>query len=281
VAGGLDVGSYFDLAKRVRDQDDLATWRSMIGAMHMCDRCVDEDTRPALQAFVRSMTAPALERLAEPTDDEGDLIGELCGMLLSTLAVLGNDPDAVARARQVAAAAERGDAVHPALLAAAVTVTAATGSDDEHRDFVRRSHAARTPQDELRYLEALADFPTESQMAATVQLAASSEVRSQNAPFLLRRCIAHRQHGPAAWAFVVAHWDELTERFPDNSVVRMCEGVRTLIRPGEVDATAVFFATHPIPQAGKSLDQILERQRVNSALRIRVERSLRNYFAGF
>ena len=30
-----------------------------------------------------------------------------------------------------------------------------------------------------------------------------------------------------------------------------------------------FFAEHPIPQAAKTLDQVLERQRVNAALRER------------
>jgi puromycin-sensitive aminopeptidase len=278
VAGGLDAGSFCDVVARFVDQHDLATWRSMIGALQLCGRCVDADTRPAFEEFVRALTAPALERLADPSDGEEDLIGELRGLLLTTLAVLGGDADAVASARRIALQADRDEPVHPALLAAAVAVTAHTGSDAEHADYLRRSQTARTPQEELRYLEALADFPTASQMAATVQLAASSGVRSQNAPFLLRRCIAHREHGPAAWAFVMAHWDELTEKFPDNSVVRMCEGVRTLIRPGEVEATAAFFATHPIPQAGKSLDQVLERQRVNGALRSRVESSLRNYF---
>jgi puromycin-sensitive aminopeptidase len=278
VAGGLDAGSFFDLIARFADQRDLSTWRSMIGALQLCDRCVEAETRPALQGFVRALAGPALASLAEPSDGEEDLIGELRGLLLTTMAVLGNDADAVARARAFAARADRTEFVHPALLAAAVTVTAHTGSDVEHAAYVRRSASARTPQEELRYLEALADFPTAAQMAATLELAASSKVRSQNAPFLLRRCIAHRQHGPAAWAFVMTHWDELTNKFPDNSVVRMCEGARTLIRPGELETTAEFFATHPIPQAGKSLDQILERQRVNSALRSRVETSLRSYF---
>jgi hypothetical protein len=35
-----------------------------------------------------------------------------------------------------------------------------------------------------------------------------------------------------------------------------------------------FFAEHPIPQAAKTLDQHLERQRVNAALRAREEQPL-------
>jgi puromycin-sensitive aminopeptidase len=35
-----------------------------------------------------------------------------------------------------------------------------------------------------------------------------------------------------------------------------------------------FFAEHPIPQATKTLEQLLERQRVNAALRAREEEPL-------
>ena len=41
------------------------------------------------------------------------------------------------------------------------------------------------------------------------------------------------------------------------------------ITPELVADAAGFFAAHPIEQAAKTLEQILERQRVNAALRSR------------
>jgi hypothetical protein len=41
-----------------------------------------------------------------------------------------------------------------------------------------------------------------------------------------------------------------------------------------------FFSEHPIPQAAKTLDQVLERQRVNAALREREEANLQSALAG-
>jgi hypothetical protein len=46
----------------------------------------------------------------------------------------------------------------------------------------------------------------------------------------------------------------------------------------ETDVQA-FFSEHPIPQAAKTLDQILERQRVNVALRGREELPLASHLA--
>ena len=81
--------------------------------------------------------------------------------------------------------------------------------------------------------------------------------------------LQQRHHGPAAWAFVRDHWEEANERFPTNTIVRMASGVRLLNTPEAVDDVRSFFTAHPIAQAAKTLEQILERQRVNAALRTR------------
>jgi puromycin-sensitive aminopeptidase len=97
----------------------------------------------------------------------------------------------------------------------------------------------------------------------------SSEVRSQNAPFLLRAAVANRRHGAAAWAYVRANWAQALDRFPSSTIVRMVDSVKFLSTPDQVDDTARFFAAHPIDQATKTLDQILERQQVNARFRSR------------
>ena len=47
----------------------------------------------------------------------------------------------------------------------------------------------------------------------------------------------------------------------------MVDGVRFLTLPEQVEDAAAFFASHPIPQSAKGLEQTLERQRVAAALR--------------
>jgi puromycin-sensitive aminopeptidase len=159
--------------------------------------------------------------------------------------------------------------VDPELTAAATSVVAATGDADTYAGMCRVVGSSTNPQEQLRHLYALAEFDDEQLMLDTCEFAMSSAVRTQNAPFLLRAAIANRRHGPSAWAFVRDHWDEANERFPANTIVRMVESVRLLNRPDLVDETAQFFADHPIAQSAKTLEQILERQRVNSAFRSR------------
>jgi puromycin-sensitive aminopeptidase len=87
----------------------------------------------------------------------------------------------------------------------------------------------------------------------------------------LARCIALRENGVLAWNFVRNYWDHAQVKFPTNTIVRMVDPVKFLNTPElEADVQA-FFAEHNIPQAAKTLQQVLERQRVNTALRSREE----------
>ena len=66
------------------------------------------------------------------------------------------------------------------------------------------------------------------------------------------------------------HWDEANERVPDeHDRAHGRSGVQLLNTPEAVADVQAFFAEHPIPQAAKTLEQMLERQRVNAALRAR------------
>jgi puromycin-sensitive aminopeptidase len=99
-----------------------------------------------------------------------------------------------------------------------------------------------------------------------------SEVRTQNAPFLLARALLNRTHGSIAWQFVRQHWPELLERFPSSTIVRMTDGVKWLI--DAVPDVEGFFAEHPVPQGKKTLAQHLERLHVNAAFRDREHAAL-------
>ena len=54
----------------------------------------------------------------------------------------------------------------------------------------------------------------------------------------------------------------------------MVSSVTTLTTPDLVADVQAFFSEHPIPQAVKTLEQLLERQKVNAGLRTREADSL-------
>ena len=74
------------------------------------------------------------------------------------------------------------------------------------------------------------------------------------------------------------HWDQLNARFPSNLMIRIIEPVPRLTRPEEEADVAAFLSEHPLPQAAKRVEQVLERQAVNVVMRQREEPALATAF---
>jgi hypothetical protein len=68
---------------------------------------------------------------------------------------------------------------------------------------------------------------------------------------------------------VRSHWEQANERFPENTIIYMIDSVKLLTADAVSADVQSFFAEHEIPQSAKTLEQVLERQRVNTALRTR------------
>ncbi|MEZ5215896.1 MAG: ERAP1-like C-terminal domain-containing protein [Ilumatobacteraceae bacterium] len=232
--------------------------------------------RAALDAFrarVRALASAPLARLSwDPAPDEDDLTAKLRGLLVGLVAVLGGDGAATTRARGLfERSLEQPDSIDPELVAAATSVVASTGDAADFDRFVEIFRHPSTPQEQLRALYSLAEFDDAALVARAVEFALGGEVKTQNAPFLIGRCIANRNHGQSAWKLLRERWAEANERFPTNTIVRMVDPVKLLNTPAAAADVQAFFAEHPIVQAVQTLNQVLERQRVNVALRSREE----------
>jgi puromycin-sensitive aminopeptidase len=271
LAGRMSASDLRAFLGAFSSEREHTVWQAISKALRGLGRLLDDGpARERFQAEVRELASPALESLGDPDDDESDLTSKLRGLLVTLVGVLGDDAGVQARCREwFHAASVDPTAVDPELTSAATMVVAATGDADTYDRMRQRFLTATTPQEQLRHLYALAEFDDEALVLATCEFAMSSDVRTQNAPFLLRAAIANRRHGPAAWAFVRDHWNEAIDRFPSNTIVRMVDSVSLLSTPELVADTSAFFAEHPIEQATKTLEQVLERQRVNTQLRLR------------
>jgi len=262
------------------DETDLSVWQRIIGIIGSLDRLVDGQSREAFQSRVHALITPTLTRLGpHPVADERDRDRELRGELTEALGILAADGDAQAEARRIVELAHRSndsdatdqatDPIDPSMLAASIAITAETGTSEDFDRFVRRMEHASTPQEELRYLYALCRFTEPALMTRLLDMTVTDKIRTQNAPYVIARAMGNRFQGPLAWQFVCDHWQQINDRFPSNSIVRMLGGVRSLSNPEVAADVYAFFENHEVPQGDKQLAQHLERLEVNVALRAR------------
>ncbi|MCU1391982.1 MAG: putative Peptidase rane alanine aminopeptidase [Ilumatobacteraceae bacterium] len=268
VAGRLSAPALLSFLEGFSAERELAVWQAVIASLGRLSRLLDGDARTPFAARVAAIVEPGLADLGwTPIAGEDDLRAKLRGLLVTASAVLGRDEEARRRSRALL----DGDLadVDPELVSAATTVVAATGGQADFDRFVAGFEHAANPQEQLRNLYALAEFDDADLIRQACDYAFSGKVRSQNAPYLLNRCIANRVHGALAWKIVRSNWDLANATFPNPSIIRMVDPVKTLNTPEAVADVQGFFAEHPIKQSVTTLAQVLERQRVNAAVRSR------------
>ena len=280
-AGLMPSTEYLDLTARFTAETDRNVWIVITGSFGWVNRVIAESSRPGLEALVRKRVGPAAELLGwEPEPGESELTRQLRGDLLRAVGTLGNDPEVQERARALYARYVAEEApVDANVLPAVIAIMASCGGEREYGDFLQRFKRARTPQEEQRYLYALAGFRQPDLIRQTLARTINGEIRSQDAPFLIRAMLIGVYSRELAWSFVKEQWEAMARQYPGSAYRRMYEGVTGLVSPDwERDARA-FFAERGIVLGGKTLDQYLEQLRIAVRFQEREGAALATYLA--
>ena len=266
LAGRVGHGSFLELAGSLADDTDLGVWQAILGGLSTLDVLAPgRFAGPAAEIL-----GPPIERLgweASPADD--DRSRQLRGLVLAAGGTVAAVDHVIAGARTLWDA----PIDDPAVATAVVVVVSAHGDADAYAECRERARRAQTAQVEQRHLRALTRFPGSDEVATLLDELLDGGIRNQDAPYLLRDALAHQWHRGFVWQAVTDRWDEVTSRFPSNSIARMLEGVRSLVDADTDPDVEAFLQAHPVPQGSLQVAQHLERRRVNQRLAERLATS--------
>jgi puromycin-sensitive aminopeptidase len=272
IAARSELADFLSLAEALDDERDPDVWGQVTVPLSFLGRAVPDELIDDLAAYVRARVGGVFERLGwDSSPGDTERIRQLRAQLLASLGTVGLNPEVRARCAELHHAyLSDGVALDPELAPAIVAIVAASGGPEEYDAFLERHLSATTPQEEIRYLIALAGFKDAALAERTFELA-RTRVRVQNAPSLINMLLANRFVGAATWTRVVDHWDELLAKFPGTLVTRMLESVRLICRD-EALATGIkdYLLDHPVPTGDKSIEQTCERLMVNTAFSARL-----------
>lgn len=271
MAGRTSAIDFLDFARSFQPETDLDVWTVLSGCLAGLDKLVDGEAKLQYKTAIRDLAQPALDRLGwEPGDSDTSRDLELRGLFIRLLANVGDDDIAIKNAGDLhdSYLVDAGS-VEPNVAAAATGVVASKGDPAQYEVFLDKYQNPTTPQEERRYQSALSAFPGEAEMDRTLAMSLDGTVRTQDAPYLIAVCMRNKEQGYRAWEFVKNNWDQINKDFPANSIVRMLSGVTSLGKPEQADDVIAFFDDHEVPQGQLTLQQTLEKLRVNVALRER------------
>jgi puromycin-sensitive aminopeptidase len=127
----------------------------------------------------------------------------------------------------------------------------------------------------------LTRFQQKELLQDALERSITSEVRSQDS-VLVMMSVAGNKHGKEmAWEFIKANWDELDRRYGRGGfaimrLVSMTGAFTTLEKAQEVES---FFEEHPAPSAQRTIQQSLERIRLNAKWLENNRQGLTDWFA--
>jgi puromycin-sensitive aminopeptidase len=280
LAGHMDLKSYIQLAMLFKEETNKNVWSVLTGSLIYLDRIVESGNRAAFESMVCRLVEPALSRIGfDAKKGEDDLAGQMRGMLISASGCQGNDSKTQEKAKQLFAKYKQDKAaVDPNIVTALVTILAHCGDKAQYDEFTREFKSAKTPQDEERYMYALAAFRQSDLLGETLKRCLNGEIRTQNAPYLMRTLMMNPNGRKLSWQFVKDNWTNINEKYPANILPRMCEGVTGLL-DADLEKDAIeFFKAHPVPQGVKQIEQHLERLHIGVALKKRESTRLTEAF---
>jgi hypothetical protein len=202
------------------------------------------------------------------------------GELLNLVAVLGEQPRAVADAEALCETYLRSPALVDAnLVVPALVVGARLGDGKRHARYVAGAGAERTPQERRRLRMALAEFRDPECVARTLALCLREVIPTQDVALLLARMLQNPSAREQTWRFIQKRWPELRERMPAMLVSRLIDATPALQTDAHRRQLIAFARKHPLPTATRALVQADERFAIDDRLRTRTAPELRAWLA--
>ena len=228
----------------------------------IADDVASPAARPKFRAWMSALLWPALNDVGMmPRPQDTDEIRSLRATLVAALGETARDAKVLAKARElVMQELDKPGTVEPTLLNVLVPLAALEGNAALYDRYLARAKSAIEPEEQYRYLYALASFTDPALVRRTVDYILGPEVRPQDAKLFAASLLASTDARELAWKLIRERWNELqkkTGEFVGNTVI-----VSAL--SSFCDATAAkdirtFFETNKVPDAERTLQQSLER----------------------
>ena len=262
-AGRHDVGTFLDLATGLRDERTATVMETLASLLEAIgEEFTTAATRAPYRAWVNRHIAPALAEVGlNHRADEDDERKALRAAVVAIAGGVGRDAEVLAAARElVRQELAKPGTIEPTLLDIVVNLAALGGDAALYDRFLASSKAATDPEVRYQYLYALAAFTDPALVRRTMDLALSTDVRSQDAKNVIARMLVNADTQALAWQLVRQRWTEIqkkTGQFVGNTVIvgalsSFCEESK----PAEIRA---LFSTNQGPDAARTLQQSLER----------------------
>jgi aminopeptidase N len=206
------IAGYLSLTSQLmKSEPSLAMSTALFRINYISERLVDAPLRPAFQSWVRQVVRPLVDRLGwSPRPGEAEDIQSLRSMVMFTLGNAGRDRDVLREARRLADRHLTGsERLHASIADRVLQLAAIEGDRGLYERYLSRTTDSATPAERLQYLTALPFFADAELQQRALAYATSPDIRTQDAPTLIRLLMQRPSASAATWEHLKANWERV------------------------------------------------------------------------
>jgi len=269
-AGLQPTSQLLSLLQVFKNETDYTVWSEInICLDEIANLIGTEDYFDAFERFARDLLRPAYKRIgwdAKPGDSHSTLL--LRTLLLSSLGHFGDEEVVGEARRRLAVFLDDRTSLVPDLRSLVYSTVVAHGGEEDFNNVLRVFRETTLHEERLRCLRALGYTRKPDLIDRVLKFCMSDEVRSQDT-YLVLAIVGSNRHGRAsAWSFLQERWNDFFERFGKggftllSSIISSCtKNFSSADKATEIES---FFATHPVDSSKRTIQQSLERIRMNA-----------------
>ncbi len=255
-AAQATIGNYLDLVAAVSNDASAGVIGSVITSLSSIDARIAStpEQRSKIADWVRSHFAGSYEKLGAPQKDDSPQKRELRAELLTLVAGLGRDSNAIAQAKALTEQSLADfKSVDTTLANAALGVSARNGDAALFDQLQKLSASASNPQLRANALHALALFSAPNLEMRALEYAASGQVRNQDAAALFAMELRSRDTQDLAWQYIRDHWTGVQTQLTTFGGAYIVGGTGGFCSANRIDEVSSFFQTHKVMAAERTL----------------------------
>ena len=266
-AGFTPAIQFLSLVEAYKNDDDATVWNDLaINLRGLESILLDEDFLSQYQASVRNLYSDISGKVgwvAKP--DEGHLDSLLRSTVLLQSGAFGNQQVIDQAKIKFDMYLKNPNSLHPDLRGVVYSLSAQYGDDATYETLWNLERSTTLHEEKMRFLGSLSRFQQEPLLSDLLKRSLSEDIRSQDTVLVIGAVAGNPKGRNLAWEFVKSNWSEFDRRYGKGgfalmNLVSITGAFTTADRLKDVED---FFENHKAPSAERTIQQSLERIKLN------------------
>ncbi len=267
-AGALSPTLFLSLIDGYRSETHASVWSDLsVNLASFENLILGRPSHPKFQFFAQGVYRKAARGVGwDAKDGEGHLDTLLRSTLLGQIGSYGDRETLEEARRRFDRFLEEPSSLPADLRDVVFSLTAQQGDDGVFDTLLRLEREAQLHEEKLRLLRAISRFQRDHLLRKALDLSLGPVVRSQDTVSLVISVASNRRGGEMAWEFVKENWPEFQRRYGGGgfALMRLVSIVGRFTSLDKAEDVEEFFGRNPTPAAQRTIQQSLERIRLNA-----------------